>query len=86
MSASVVRDPIKLALADRSRGWKVIDGSRITRDYTIECDVFGTRIRDNVFAIATWYSIGEMVIAEQFKAWVSFFICVNRTSGQLPDS
>jgi choline dehydrogenase-like flavoprotein len=39
MSESVVKDPIKLALADRTRGWKVIDGSRITRDYNIECDV-----------------------------------------------
>ena len=39
MSASVVQDPISLALADRSRGWKVIDGTRITRDYNIECDV-----------------------------------------------
>ena len=39
MSESIVKDPIKLALADRSRGWKVIDGSRISRDYNIECDV-----------------------------------------------
>ena len=39
MSKTIISDPIKLALADRSRGWKVIDGSRITRDYTIECDV-----------------------------------------------
>ncbi len=39
MSESVIKDPIKLALADRSRGWKVIDGSRITHDFTIECDV-----------------------------------------------
>lgn len=39
MSESIVKDPIKLALADRSRGWKVIDGSRINRDYSIECDV-----------------------------------------------
>ena len=39
MSVSSIKDPIKLALADRSRGWKVIDGSRIGRDYTIECDV-----------------------------------------------
>ena len=39
MSESVVKDPIKLALADRTRGWKVIDGSRLTRDVSIECDV-----------------------------------------------
>ena len=39
MSVSSIKDPIKLALADRSRGWKVIDGSRIGRDYAIECDV-----------------------------------------------
>ena len=39
MSASVIPDPIKLALADRSRRWKVIDGCRIGRDLTVECDV-----------------------------------------------
>jgi choline dehydrogenase-like flavoprotein len=39
MTTSVIPDPIKIALADRSRGWKVIDGSRIERDYEIECDV-----------------------------------------------
>jgi choline dehydrogenase-like flavoprotein len=39
MSASVIPDPIKIALADRKRGWKVIDGSRLERDYQIECDV-----------------------------------------------
>ena len=39
MSASTVPDPIRLALDDRSRGWKVIDGARLTRDYLIECDV-----------------------------------------------
>jgi len=39
MSESVIKDPIRLALSDRSRSWKVIDGSRMTRDYHIECDV-----------------------------------------------
>ena len=39
MSASTVPDPIRLALDDRSRGWQVIDGARLTRDYLIECDV-----------------------------------------------
>jgi choline dehydrogenase-like flavoprotein len=39
MSASVIVDPIKLAIADRSRGWKVIDASRLARDIDIECDV-----------------------------------------------
>jgi choline dehydrogenase-like flavoprotein len=39
MSESSIRDPIKLALADHSRGWKVIDGTRLTRDLTISCDV-----------------------------------------------
>jgi choline dehydrogenase-like flavoprotein len=39
MTASVIPDPIKIALADRARGWKVIDGSRLERDYNIECDV-----------------------------------------------
>ncbi|MEP7154871.1 MAG: GMC family oxidoreductase [Betaproteobacteria bacterium] len=39
MSASVISDPIRIALADESRGWKVIDGSRLTRDIYLECDV-----------------------------------------------
>ena len=39
MSESTIKDPIKLALADRTRGWKVIDGTRMTQDTTIECDV-----------------------------------------------
>jgi len=39
MSESIIRDPIRLALDDRARGWKVIDGSRLTRDLVIECDV-----------------------------------------------
>jgi choline dehydrogenase-like flavoprotein len=39
MSESIIRDPIRLALADAARNWKVIDGSRLTRDLVIECDV-----------------------------------------------
>ncbi len=39
MSETIIADPIKLALADRTRGWKVIDGTRMTNDITIECDV-----------------------------------------------
>ncbi|MEQ1515893.1 MAG: GMC family oxidoreductase [Usitatibacteraceae bacterium] len=39
MSASVVKDPIRLAIADQTRGWKVIDGTRMTRDISVECDV-----------------------------------------------
>jgi choline dehydrogenase-like flavoprotein len=39
MSVSIVPDPIRVALEDRSRKWKVIDGSRLTRDINIECDV-----------------------------------------------
>ena len=39
MSQSTIKDPIKLALADRTRGWKVIDGTRMTQDITIECDI-----------------------------------------------
>ena len=35
----MIKDPIKLALADRTRGWKVIDGTRMSRDMHIECDV-----------------------------------------------
>ena len=29
MSESAIKDPIKLALSDRSRGWNVINGSRM---------------------------------------------------------
>ncbi len=39
MSASIIKDPIRLALADGARGWKVIDGSRMSRDLSIDCDV-----------------------------------------------
>ena len=39
MSESIIKDPIKIALADATRGWKVIDGTRLTRDLKIECDV-----------------------------------------------
>lgn len=39
MSESVIKDPIRLALADTTRNWKVIDGSRLERDLTLECDV-----------------------------------------------
>ena len=39
MSKSAIKDPIKLALADRTRGWNVIDGTRMTRDINVECDV-----------------------------------------------
>ena len=39
MSESIIKDPIKIALADATRGWKVIDGTRMTRDLQIECDV-----------------------------------------------
>lgn len=39
MSQSVIPDPIKIALADRMRGWKVIDGARLERDLAITCDV-----------------------------------------------
>jgi choline dehydrogenase-like flavoprotein len=36
---SIIADPIKLALADRSRGWKVIDGARLERDMDLACDI-----------------------------------------------
>ena len=39
MSESIINDPIKLALGDHRRGWKVIDGTRMTGDINIECDV-----------------------------------------------
>ena len=39
MSDSIIKDPIKLALADRTRGWKVIDGTRLSQDLHLECDV-----------------------------------------------
>ncbi len=39
MSQSVIPDPIKIALADASRGWNVIDGGKLTQDLTLECDV-----------------------------------------------
>jgi choline dehydrogenase-like flavoprotein len=39
MTASVVPDFIKIAREDKSRGWKVLDGSRLTADIDIECDV-----------------------------------------------
>ena len=39
MSASIIKDPIRIALADATRGWKVIDGTRMTGDLRIECDI-----------------------------------------------
>ena len=39
MSQSAIKDPIKLALADATRSWKVIDGARLQRDLTLDCDV-----------------------------------------------
>jgi choline dehydrogenase-like flavoprotein len=39
MTASVIPDFIKIAREDKSRGWKVLDGSRLTADIDIECDV-----------------------------------------------
>jgi choline dehydrogenase-like flavoprotein len=39
MTASVIPDFIKIAREDKSRGWKVLDGSRLTSDIDIECDV-----------------------------------------------
>ncbi len=39
MSESTIKDPIKLALADITRGWKVIDGARLRQDVTLDCDV-----------------------------------------------
>ena len=39
MSESIIPDPIKLALTDRTRGWKVTDGTRMTGDIHMECDV-----------------------------------------------
>lgn len=39
MTKSVVPDFIKIAREDKSRGWKVLDGSRLTADIDIECDV-----------------------------------------------
>ena len=39
MSESSVRDPIRIALADQSRNWHVTDGTQITGDLKIECDV-----------------------------------------------
>ncbi|MBL8510676.1 MAG: GMC family oxidoreductase N-terminal domain-containing protein, partial [Betaproteobacteria bacterium] len=39
MSRSVIQDPIKLALADATRHWQVIDGSKLTADLQLACDV-----------------------------------------------
>ena len=39
MSPSSIKDPVKLALADVMRGWKVIDGARLQRDLSLDCDV-----------------------------------------------
>jgi choline dehydrogenase-like flavoprotein len=39
MTKSVIPDFIKIAREDKSRGWKVLDGSRLTADIDIECDV-----------------------------------------------
>ncbi len=39
MTASVIPDFIQIAREDKSRGWKVLDGSRLTADIDIECDV-----------------------------------------------
>ena len=39
MSESTIKDPIKLALADAARGWKVIDGARLQHDIGIDCDI-----------------------------------------------
>ena len=37
--ASQIPDPIKIALADPARNWKVIDGSTLNKNIAIECDV-----------------------------------------------
>ncbi len=39
MSESSVKDPIRIALADQTRNWRVTDGTRLTGDLNIECDV-----------------------------------------------
>jgi choline dehydrogenase-like flavoprotein len=39
VTASVIPDFIKIAREDKSRGWRVLDGSRLTADIDIECDV-----------------------------------------------
>ena len=39
MSSSTIKDPVKLALADVMRGWKVFDGARLQRDLNLDCDV-----------------------------------------------
>ncbi len=39
MSASVIPDPIRIARDDPARKWKVIDGSSLTTDLKLECDV-----------------------------------------------
>jgi choline dehydrogenase-like flavoprotein len=35
----MIQDPIKFAMADTGRRWKVIDGTKLERDHVLECDV-----------------------------------------------
>ena len=39
MSESSIKDPIKIALADQRRDWRVRDGTKLSNDINIECDV-----------------------------------------------
>jgi choline dehydrogenase-like flavoprotein len=39
MTASIIKDPIKIALESNASRWRVIDGSQMTRDIHLECDV-----------------------------------------------
>lgn len=39
MSESSIKDPIKIALADQRRNWRVTDGTQLASDINIECDV-----------------------------------------------
>ena len=39
MTASTIRDPIRIAREDPARNWKVLDGSQAGKDLRIDCDV-----------------------------------------------
>ncbi len=39
MSESLINDPIRIALDDKARAWKVIDAGRLQQDLNLECDV-----------------------------------------------
>ena len=39
MNESSIKDPIKIALADQRRDWRVTDGTQLSNEINIECDV-----------------------------------------------